>query len=195
MRSLSDQGCIYTSSDTWNYQQSGRSSCLTLINSSHWEMLCQPTDDRDVGWYTKIACDLVHVTVYDQSGVSHSRLCKMSNSTLRSVDSWCLVTKGKPWGWGWKKKLYRWWRLSTATSPIPYGHSTDGSLIRCRHTTCTCNAFDTRSTLEWHLTDVVTNMSTDTVNWDVGLYVGQHHPYKIRVPWCLICYRSKLIDI
>ena len=35
-------------------------------------MICRPTDDRDVGRYVKIACDLVHVT--DQSGISTLRM-------------------------------------------------------------------------------------------------------------------------
>ena len=35
-------------------------------------MICRPTDDRDVGRYVKIACDLVHVT--DQSGISALRM-------------------------------------------------------------------------------------------------------------------------
>ena len=35
-------------------------------------MICRPTDDRDVGRYVKIACDLVHLT--DQSGISTLRM-------------------------------------------------------------------------------------------------------------------------
>lgn len=35
-------------------------------------MICQSTDDRDVGRYVKIVCDLVYVT--DQSGISALRM-------------------------------------------------------------------------------------------------------------------------
>ena len=37
VRSLSDPGRYYTSSDKWNHQKSGRSSCLEQMNSGCWE--------------------------------------------------------------------------------------------------------------------------------------------------------------
>lgn len=63
---------------------------LNWLSTTTWPiaiMICQSTDDRDVGRYVKIVCDLVYVT--DQSGISALRM-------------------------RWEKKnLYRWWRLST----------------------------------------------------------------------------------
>lgn len=65
-------------------------------------MICRPTDDQDVGRYVKIACDLVHVT--DQSGIS-----ALVRKKICTGDEDC-----QPY----------------VTPPIPYGYSTDGSLIR-----------------------------------------------------------------
>lgn len=48
---------------------------LNWLSTTTWPiaiMICRPTDDRDVGRYVKIACDLVHLT--DQSGISTLRM-------------------------------------------------------------------------------------------------------------------------
>ena len=49
-------------------------------------MICQSTDDRDVGRYVKIVCDLVYVT--DQSGISalRMRLKKKFVQVMKIVD-------------------------------------------------------------------------------------------------------------
>ena len=67
-------------------------NALTLILTDsqppldQWQLICQPTDDRDVGQYVKIACDLVHVT--DQSGISAlwMRLEKKFVQVMKIID-------------------------------------------------------------------------------------------------------------
>lgn len=69
-------------------------------------MICQSTDDRDVGRYVKIVCDLVYVT--DQAGISALRM--RLEKKICTGDEDC-----RPY----------------VTPAIPYRYSTDGSLIHC----------------------------------------------------------------
>lgn len=142
---------------------------LNWLSTTTWPiaiMICQSTDDRDVGRYVKIVCDLVYVT--DQSGISALRM------RLE------------------KKNLYRWWRLSTIcytcdTLSVLDWWLTDTLLThyQCyRHLINTL--FDTwpmysDQYVHWQLTKILACTSVDT-------------PFMTHDRWCL-CYRSKILII
>ena len=142
---------------------------LNWLSTTTWPiaiMICRPTDDRDVGRYVKIACDLVHVT--DQSGIStlRVRLEKKFVQVMKIVNH----------------MLHLRYLMGTRLMAHWYVH--------CWHTT---NAIDTQSTL--CLTLLTYMYSDQYVHWQLTkilAYTSVDTPFMTHDRWCL-CYRSKIL--
>lgn len=142
---------------------------LNWLSTTTWPiaiMICRPTDDRDVGRYVKIACDLVHVT--DQSGIStlRMRLEKKFVQVMKIVNH----------------LLHLRYLMGTRLMAHWYVH--------CWHTT---NAINTQSTL--CLTLLTYMYSDQYVHWQLTkilAYTSVDTSFMTHDRWCL-CYRSKIL--